>query len=298
LQQIQKSNFLSATCGLIERLKQLYILFMLSSIIEPVRQIAIQAGLFIEQEAQTFTPDKIELKGLNSLVSYVDKEAEKILVAGLSKILPEADFITEEGTVGDYEKGKKSYTTGSYWIIDPLDGTTNFSHGLPIYSVSVGLLQEGELTLGVVYDVCQKDCYAAFKNGGAFKNNQPIQVSQNKLLANSLQATGFPYYTFDVMEKYLKVVDTLMRNTRGLRRMGSAAIDLAYTACGKFDGFFEYGLQPWDVAGGIVIVREAGGSVTDFTGGNNYLFGGELVAGGYTQSDLLKVVKENWYNNE
>lgn len=271
---------------------------MLSSIIEPVRQIAIQAGLFIEQEAQTFTPDKIELKGLNSLVSYVDKEAEKMLVAGLSKILPEAGFITEEGTAGDYEKGQKSYETGSYWIIDPLDGTTNFSHGLPIYSVSVGLLQDGELTLGVVYDICHKDCYSAFKNGGAFRNNQPIQVSQNKLLADSLQATGFPYHTFDVMEKYLKVVDTLMRSTRGLRRMGSAAIDLAYTACGKFDGFFEYGLQPWDVAGGIVIVREAGGSVTDFKGGNDCLFGGELVAGGYTQSDLLKVVKENWYNNE
>lgn len=259
----------------------------MQQLLQEVIVLVKETGDFIRQEAQNFDKSKIEYKGKNDLVSYVDKEAEKRLVAGLNQVLPGAGFIAEEGTS---TKRSDSYN----WVIDPLDGTTNFTHGLPIYSISVALLKRGELTLGVVYDVSRDECFHATKGGGAFLNHMPISVSPVKSIDQGLIATGFPYYDFEQMNQYLAILNDFMQGTHGLRRMGSAAIDLAYTACGRFEGFFEYNLNSYDVAAGALLVKEAGGIVTDFKGGNDFLFGREIVAGNPTQPEMLKVIQKYW----
>lgn len=233
-------------------------------------EIAKQAGLYLLQEFKTFSQKDINEKSPNQLVSYVDITAEKMIVEGLSQLVPEAGFITEENTIV-----KISDTLN--WIIDPLDGTTNFMHGIPVFAVSIALQKGNETLLGVVYDVCNDNMFYADETG-AYCNGISISVSDNMVLNKSLLATGFPYYDFDGMENYMNVLKELMQHSHGLRRLGSAAIDLAYVACGKFEGFFEYGLQPWDVAGGAYIVKQAGGKVTDFSGGNDYIFGKTMVA--------------------
>lgn len=233
--------------------------------------LAKQAGLFILAENKNFTYDKVEEKTFNQLVSYVDKTAEEMLVAGLQKLLPQAGFITEEATIATQQKE-------FMWIVDPLDGTTNFIHNLPVFSVSIGLMQNNELVLGVVYECNRDEMFYAYKGGNAYLNNKTIYVKQNAELSKSLLATGFPYYDFEVMENYLATLKYLMVNTQGMRRMGSAAVDLAYTACGRFDGFFEYGLHPWDVAGGAFIVQQAGGKLATFSGHGNYVFDKTLIA--------------------
>ncbi len=242
----------------------------LESICHQACEIAKEAGNFIEKERKNFNPEVVETKSFNQLVSYVDQEAEKILVTGLGKILPSAGFITEEKTIQSEEKPYM-------WVIDPLDGTTNFIHNLPVYSVSIGLVYQGKSILGVVYEINHKELFYAWQNGGAWLNGNPIKVKTNSELEKSLLATGFPYYDFKIMEKYLDTLKYFMKNSQGMRRMGSAAVDLAYTACGRFDGFFEYGLSPWDVAGGICLIEEAGGIVSDFNGGNDFLFGKTIL---------------------
>jgi len=205
------------------------------------------------------------------LVSYVDVNAEKIIVEGLKQVLPEAGFLTEEKTVNDEDDTLR-------WIIDPLDGTTNFIHGAPIYSVSIALQQKNELLVGIVYEINLHECFYAWKGGGAFCNGKKISVTQISSLRDSLTATGFPYKEFPMMDRFFATLRFLFNNSHGVRRLGSAAVDLVYVACGRFDGFYEYNLNPWDVAGGALIVKEAGGTVTDFAGGNNFLFGKEIIA--------------------
>jgi myo-inositol-1(or 4)-monophosphatase len=167
-------------------------------------------------------------------------------------------------------------------------------HGLPVFSVSVGLVWEGNPILGIVAHAPERKIFHAREGGGAWCNGSQIFVSKENQLENSLLATGFPYYDFEQMPQYLSVLDHLMKNSHGLRRMGSSAIDLAYVACGIFDGFFEYNLSPWDVAGGICLVREAGGIVSDFNGTDNTLFGKQIVAGGPVQPALLEAIRERW----
>lgn len=227
---------------------------------------------FIRGEVGKVTGEKIEVKSLNSLVSYVDKTAERMLVAGLSELLPGSTFLTEEETV--------EQAAGEFqWIIDPLDGTTNFLHQLPCFAVSVALRQHEEIVLGIVYEVNRHECFSAWKGGGAWLNGLRIHASTTPNLADSLVATGFPYRDFDTMTRYIAILQDLMKSTRGLRRYGAAAVDLAYVACGRFDSFFEYGLAAWDVAAGVLLVQEAGGKVSDFDGGDDYVFGGRLLAG-------------------
>jgi myo-inositol-1(or 4)-monophosphatase len=257
----------------------------LSKICQSANQLAERTARFIRQEVGKVNNDQIETKELNSLVSYVDKEAETQLVEGLSQLVPESVFLTEEDTVDNQEGDLR-------WIIDPLDGTTNFLFQLPVFSISLALEREGEIVLGIVYEVNRQECFYAWKDSGAYLNGKPIQVSKRATLAESLLATGFPYYDYQRTQSYLKALAQFMENSRGLRRFGSAAVDLAYVACGRFDGFFEYSLQPWDVAGGAFIVQEAGGKVTDFKGGNNWLHGNEMVASnGLIAPDFLKVIK-------
>jgi myo-inositol-1(or 4)-monophosphatase len=234
-------------------------------------EIARKAGQFIREERSKITAGDIELKGKASLVTYVDKNAEKMIVKRLREILPEAGFITEEGTAG--QNGETWQ-----WVIDPLDGTTNFIHGIFPHSVSIGLTRDNSPVAGVVYEVGQDELFSAWEGGGAWMNGKRISVSSSSRHEDVLLATGFPYYSFEIMAQYLKVLEFFMVETRGMRRMGSAAVDLAYVACGRFDGFFEHALHAWDIAAGIILVKEAGGKVTDFKGGDNYLFGREIVA--------------------
>ena len=261
---------------------------ILTRLVAETREIAEEVGAFIRRERMHFDVQKVEHKGFNDLVSYVDKEAERQIVEKLQGIFPEAGFITEEGT---------NTTRGEMynWVIDPLDGTTNFIHGIPVFSVSIALMEMEEVILGVVYEVNQKECFYAVKGGGAFCNGDPIRVSIAPNLSASLISTGFPYYNFELIDKYLNSMKSLMQKTHGVRRLGSAAVDLCYVACGRTEGFFEYNLNSYDVAAGAIIVQEAGGKVTDFAGGRDYIFGRKIVASNYLiHSGFLGVLDEFW----
>ena len=203
--------------------------------------VARSAGKFISEERNNFDASKIETKGLHDLVSYVDRTSEQRIVAGLMEVLPESGFIAEEGTSG-------KHGIRFNWVIDPLDGTTNFIQGVPVYAVSIGLLDNDELVLGVVYEVGREECFYAWKDGGAYMNRKPIHVSDRNYIQDALLATGFPYNDFSKLEGYLEFLKWTMTNARGVRRLGSAATDLVYVACGRFDAFWEYDLKPWDVA--------------------------------------------------
>lgn len=234
-------------------------------------EIARKAGKFIAEERKEFNDSMVESKGMHDLVSYVDKKSEKLIIEQLQRLIPESGFIAEEGTTDIHGERYN-------WVIDPLDGTTNFVQGVPVYAVSIGLLDGDEIVLGVVYEICRDECFYAWKNGGAYLNGKSITVSKRKDIHDALLATGFPYSEFSRMNEYMEFLKWAMKNARGIRRLGSAATDLAYVACGRFDAFWEYDLKPWDVAAGIIIVNEAGGVVTDYSGGNNYLYGREIIA--------------------
>ncbi|MCH7401406.1 inositol monophosphatase [Belliella kenyensis] len=260
----------------------------LNLILDQTKSIAKEAGAFIRRERQVFDISKVESKGLNDMVSYVDKEAEKIIVTKLSEILPEAGFITEEGTKSDETK---AYT----WIIDPLDGTTNFIHGIPIFCVSIGLMKDQEIVLGVVYEINLHECFYALKGQGAYCNDTKIKVSNAPSLSECLIATGFPYSAFESIDEYLAILKSLMQKSHGLRRLGSAAADLCYVACGRMDAYFEYNLNSYDVAAGSLIVQEAGGQVTDFRKGDDFIFGREILASnGKVHEEFWKVLRQHW----
>lgn len=263
----------------------------LEKLVKPTIEIAKQAGAFIRKERQNFNMEKVENKGFNDLVSYVDKKAEKIIVSGLKKVFPEAGFITEEGTVEQEQTPWK-------WIVDPLDGTTNFVHGVPVFSVSIALAHENRIMLGVVYEVNLSECFYAYRGGGAFCNETPIRVSGATSLRESLIATGFPYHEGGKIDRYLKLLRYLLLNSHGLRRLGSAAVDLCYVASGRVEAYMEYNLQSYDVAAGTLILEEAGGKVTDFSGGENYIFGGEIIASnGFIHENLRGKLKEIFTDN-
>lgn len=238
---------------------------------QDVVELCREVGIFIKMEESKVHREDIETKSKNSLVSYVDKTAEQRLVANLAKFIPEAGFIAEEGTsdkVGDVYN----------WIIDPLDGTTNFLHGVPTYSVSVALKRNDEVVIGVVYEVNRDECFYAWEGSDAFLNGNKIETNSTSNLSDSLIATGFPYYDYTHLDGYFELLKNLAKNTRGIRRIGSAAVDLVYMACGRFDVFFEYSLHAWDVAAGAFIAQQAGAVIEDFNGEGNWLFGKEIVA--------------------
>jgi myo-inositol-1(or 4)-monophosphatase len=260
----------------------------LSTLTSDVISLTKEVGQFIRKESLVFDQRQVEYKGLHDMVSYVDKTAEIALVKGLRLLLPEAGFVTEEKTA---TIAGEQYD----WIIDPLDGTTNFIHGLPTYAISIALQCDGELVLGVVYEINRDECFSAWKNGGAYLNDKQISVSKASAIENTLLATGFPYYEFGRLDAYLAVLKELMQRCHGVRRIGSAAIDLAYVACGRFDGYFEFNLNSYDVAAGIVLVREAGGQVFDFTGGDNSIERREMLAtNGLISAELLLILEEKF----
>ncbi|HRP59360.1 MAG TPA: inositol monophosphatase family protein, partial [Vicingus sp.] len=207
----------------------------LENLCKQVNILAKEVGAYIK--SQKIVVADVETKSKNSLVTFVDKTAEAKLVAQLSELIPEAGFIAEEGTS---DKIGEVYN----WIIDPLDGTTNFIHGVPCYCISIGLKRNNELVLGVIYEINLDELFYAWEGSKAYLNGKEISVTSTPTLEDSLIATGFPYYDYEKQDEYMNLFKDLMRNSRGLRRLGSAAVDLAYVACGRFDAFYEYSLHP------------------------------------------------------
>lgn len=243
----------------------------LPDILNKVEKAALNAGRFIKEEFGKIRAHQAEVKSLNSLVSYVDREAEKMIVEALDDLIEEVGYITEEDTTINQRKYRN-------WIIDPLDGTTNFLKGIPVFSVSIALTEGDEVMVGVVYDVMQDWCFSAYKGGGAFLNRQPISVSEVKVLDKAVIATGFPYERLTADSPVFHTLKNVIEKSSGIRRLGSAAIDLAYVSCGKVEGYYESGLNPWDLAAGILLVKEAGGIISDMNGGTAVLTHGSVIA--------------------
>lgn len=257
----------------------------LALLCEQVQVLSLRIGKFIREERRKVKASDIETKSFNNLVSYVDKNAEAQFVDELKNIFPQAGFIAEENAA--------LIRNARYnWIIDPLDGTTNFLRGVPCFATSVALVDGEEILLGVVYEINQDECFYAWKNGGAWLNGERISVSEKTSCRESLIGTGFPYYNMDLQKSYLNLFAELQQEALGLRRIGSAATDIAYVACGRFDAFFEYGLHAWDIAAGTLLVKEAGGSVSSFAGDAEFLFGKTYCCGNKNvHADLLGKIK-------
>jgi len=234
-------------------------------------EVARETGKYIGSCVNKISSQDIQAKGRQNFVTETDKIAESMIVEKLDPLVPGAGFLAEEGTSS--RQGKHHN-----WIIDPLDGTTNFIHGAPPVSVSIALMEDNEIVVGVVYEVWRDETFYTWKGGEAFLNGERISVSEVNAVDSSLIATGFPYVNLERLKPFMESLDHFFRHTNGVRRLGSAAADLAYVACGRYDGFYEYNLNPWDVAAGAFLVLQAGGRVSDFRGGNDYFFGKEIVA--------------------
>ena len=225
----------------------------------------------------SFELDRLQIsrKTHNDFVTEVDRAAEQAIIEVLRTAYPDhAIFAEESGPSSNLHDENENV-----WIIDPLDGTTNFIHGFPQYCVSIALQQRGQITQAVVYDPNRNDLFTASKGGGAFLNEKRIRVAKTDKIANALIGTGFPYNNMDGLDDYVKMFRIMTQACSGLRRPGAAALDLAWVASGRLDGFFEKGLQPWDIAAGSLLITEAGGIVGDFSGESDYLYHGNILAG-------------------
>ena len=250
----------------------------MSQALHPMLNIAIKAarlaGAIINRAALDLEVLKIGTKGPNDYVSEVDRAAEDIIIQTLLEAYPGHGILAEES--GRAHGAKNSEYV---WIIDPLDGTTNFLHGFPVYAVSIALAHRGQVQQAVVYDPTRNDLFFSSKGRGAFCNDRRLRVSKRTRIADSLIGTGFPFRKGDNFKRYVKMFEEVMQSCAGLRRPGAAALDLCYVAAGYYDGFFETGLNPWDVAAGSLIITEAGGLIGNFTGDADYLYQREVVAG-------------------
>jgi len=241
------------------------------NITERVIELSKEVASYIEKESLDFSLDTVETKSKNDFVSYVDQEAERQLVRVLKEIMPEAGFVTEEGTAVEHGEDY-------LWIIDPLDGTTNFIHASTPYAISIALTYKQKPVVGVIYEITRNEIFYAWKGSKAYLNGKEIQVSRTDKLSEALIVCGRPHHYMDRYPELLNSVDYFMKNTHGLRLSGSAASDLAYVACGRYDGRFEFNLKPWDIAAGVLIIQQAGGFISDFKGGNNYFKNGSVLA--------------------
>jgi len=260
------------------------------NITERVIKLSKEVAAYIEKESLDFSLDTVETKSKNDFVSYVDQEAERQLVRVLKEIMPEAGFVTEEGTA--VEQGEDYL-----WIIDPLDGTTNFIHASTPYAISIALTYKQEPVVGVIYEITRNEIFYAWKGSKAYLNGKEIQVSATDKLSEALIVSGRPHHYMDRYPELLNSVDYFLKNTHGLRLSGSAASDLAYVACGRYDGRFEFNLKPWDIAAGVLIIQQAGGFISDFKGGNNYLKNGSVLASNKGIFEEFKTVIGGLFEN-
>ncbi len=250
----------------------------MSQALHPMLNIAIKAaraaGSIINRAALDLEVIKVGSKGPNDFVSEVDRRAEEVIIQILLEAYPGHGILAEES---GREHGARD--SEYVWIIDPLDGTTNFLHGFPVYAVSIALAHRNVVQQAVVYDPTRNDLFYASKGRGAFLNDRRLRVSKRLRLADSLIGTGFPFRKGDNLKRYVKMFEEVMQSCAGLRRPGAAALDLCYVAAGYYDGFFETGLQPWDIAAGSLLITEAGGLIGNFTGESDFLHQREVVAG-------------------
>jgi len=246
----------------------------------PALNIAVKAarraGQIINRASNDLDLIQVTTKQPNDFVTEVDKAAEAAIIDTLRDAYPEYRILAEES---GSSAGKGGGDSEYQWIIDPLDGTTNFIHGMPQYAVSIALAKAGVIEQAVIFDPNRNELFTASKGGGAFLNERRIRVSRRNKLQDSLIGTGFPYRMFDHIDTYLAIFKELAQKTAGQRRPGAASLDLAYVACGRFDGFWEFGLSPWDMAAGALLISEAGGLVSDMRGEASYLETGNLIAG-------------------
>ncbi len=232
---------------------------------------ARRAGTLINRAALDIDRLTVTKKGPADFVSEVDRMAEAAIIGVLREAYPDHAFLGEEGgAVGESEY---------QWIIDPIDGTTNFLHGFPVYCTSIALAHKGVVTQAVIYDPVRNDLFTATRGSGAFLNDRRIRVSQETRMEDALIGSGFPFSSMEHQERYLRMFAEVMRKTAGIRRPGSAALDLACVAAGRYDGFWELGLKPWDMAAGTLLIQEAGGLVSDLEGEDRFLQTGHVVAG-------------------
>ncbi len=250
----------------------------MSQALHPMLNIAIKAaraaGSIINRAALDLEVLKIGSKGPNDFVTEIDQRAEAVIIETLLDAYPGHGILAEES---GREHGSKD--SEFIWIIDPLDGTTNFIHGFPFYAVSIALAHRNQVHQAVVYDPTRNDMFYASRGRGAFLNDRRLRVSKRTRLADALIGTGFPFRKGDNFKRYLKMFEEVMQNCAGLRRPGAAALDLCHVAAGNYDGFFETGLSPWDIAAGSLMITEAGGLIGNFTGEADYLYQREVVAG-------------------
>lgn len=235
-------------------------------------QAARAAGGNIMHHLDRIDQLNVEHKGKNDYVSEVDKEAEDTIINTIKKYYPDHQIFAEESG-----QGKQNSKSDVRWIIDPLDGTTNFLHQFPQFCVSIAIEVKGKVQHAAIFDPVRDEMFTASRGSGAFLNNRRLRVSEQKTLENALLATGFPYHDFSYIDDYMASLKSFMTNTAGIRRAGSAALDLAYVACGRVDGYWEFNLKPWDIAAGALIVKEAGGLATDFKGGDDFLTSGNIL---------------------
>jgi len=251
----------------------------------PMLNIAIRAarnaGDLILRASEHIDLIKVDNKEQHDFVTEVDRQAEKEIIKTLKTAFPDHSIMAEESGLHE----GNDYT----WIIDPLDGTTNFLHGFPHYAVSIALKNKNKLEVGVIYDPIRNELFTASRGEGAMLNNRRIRVSKQHQLAGSLIGTGFPFKAQQqqYLDAYLNMFKTVCTNTSGIRRTGSAAIDLAYLADGRLDAFWEVDLKPWDIAAGVLMVKEAGGVVTDLNFNDDYLKSGHILAGSYKMHQLM-----------
>jgi len=249
---------------------------------------ARKAGSIINRASLDLDLIKVAAKGRSDFVTEVDRAAEAAIIEVLKNAYPSHEILAEESGASKPEGGNE-YT----WIIDPLDGTTNFIHGFPQYAVSIGLQHNGQITQGVVYDPTRNELFTATRGRGAYLNDRRIRVSRRVKLQEALIGTGFPFRKLEHLDEYVRMFKRITEATAGIRRPGAAALDLAYVACGRLDGFWEFGLSPWDVAAGSLLIIEAGGLLSDFDGEPNYLTGGHIVCGApKVFEQLLPMVQE------
>ncbi len=252
-------------------------------------EAARRAGEVIARRFRRASRLRVEVKGLHDFVTEVDREAEAAAVGHLASAFPGVPVMAEEGS-------PEAPAAGLRWIVDPLDGTTNFVHGVPFVAVSVALEEPDGIVAGAVCDPLHGEIFHARRDGGAWLDGKPIRCSTASRLEHALIATGFPFRELGRLDRYLGAFATFVRSTAGLRRTGSASLDLAYTACGRYDGFWEVGLSRWDLAAGTLLVREAGGVVTDVKGGGDYLEAGDLVAAAPGIHGAMLAVAREWFS--